>query len=270
MWASHLDFRDLVRNWWATQVQGTAMFRIVEKLKLINREVKGWNKATFGDIFKKKKVLGSRMEQIQSIMAIGNPPDPILMEEEECHKNRKDILSKEEIYWKQRSIIQWLKEGDKNLAFFHRSAYIHRRRNFIKILRDDSDQEIIGDSLIRQSATDFFIGLYTESGRNDVSLEDSLLSKLLNAIEEEDNCQLLAPISSEEVHVAIFCMGAYKILSPDRFPLTFFQDYWEIVKYDVTKAEKDFFKTGKLLKKLNNTYIVLVPKAENPNCMKDF
>ncbi|XP_057813277.2 uncharacterized protein LOC131027275 [Cryptomeria japonica] len=200
----------------------------MEKLKLINREVKGWNKATFGDIFKKKKVLGFRLEQLQSIMATGNPPDPILMEEEECHKSWKDILSKEEVYWKKRSRIHWLKEGDRNLAFFHRSTYIHRRRNYIKSLRDDSDQEITGDSLIKQSATEFFIGLYMESGRNDVSLQDSLLSKLLNVIEEDDNYQLTTPISLEEVHLAAFAMGAYKTPGPNGFPSAFFQDYWDI------------------------------------------
>lgn len=74
------------------------MFRIAEKLKLIRREVKGWNKATFGDIFKKKKELCSRLEQLKSNMVAGDPPHSMLVEEDECHKNWKEILSKEEIY----------------------------------------------------------------------------------------------------------------------------------------------------------------------------
>lgn len=63
------------------------MFRIMEKLKLISREVKGWNKTTSRDIFERKKDLGAILEQLQNIMAIGNPPDPILKEEKNCRKS---------------------------------------------------------------------------------------------------------------------------------------------------------------------------------------
>lgn len=112
--------------------------------------------------------------------------------------------------------------------------------------------------------------MYTESGRGNEALQDRLLSKLPNAIGEEDNCQLLSSISMEEVRLAIVVMVSYKTLSPDGFPPTFFQEFWDIISYDVTKAVKDFFRTGKLLKKMNNTYIVLIPKSLDPNCVMDF
>lgn len=33
---------------------------------------------------------------------------------------------------------------------------------------------------------------------------------------------------------------------------------------------KDFFNYGRLLRKMNSTYIILVPKSLDPNCMMDF
>ncbi|KAK4440407.1 hypothetical protein Salat_0375600 [Sesamum alatum] len=48
------------------------------------------------------------------------------------------LLSKREIYWRQRGKIHWLKEGDKNTSFFHAKAISRRKTNAITRLRDDN------------------------------------------------------------------------------------------------------------------------------------
>ena len=37
----------------------------------------------------------------------------------------------EEISWRQKSREVWLKEGDKNIGFFHKMANAHKRRNYV-------------------------------------------------------------------------------------------------------------------------------------------
>lgn len=49
------------------------------------------------------------------------------MEFEEVSKN-------EEIAWRQRSRVQWLKQGDKNTKCFHKIATAHKRFNSIDTL----------------------------------------------------------------------------------------------------------------------------------------
>ena len=51
----------------------------------------------------------------------------------------KEAYDKEEIFWSQKSRVQWLNEGDRNTHFFHSSVKGRRKRNKIhRLQRDDS------------------------------------------------------------------------------------------------------------------------------------
>ena len=61
-----------------------------------------------------------------------------------------------------------------------------------------------------------------------------------------------------------------KALGPDGYMVAFWQSNWGTVKGDVLKLFKDFFKTGKFVRSLNTTFIVLVPKKFEAEDLKDF
>lgn len=60
------------------------------------------------------------------------------------HKELKGKLKKlallGEIKWKQRSCIQWLKEGDHNTKFIHQMASARQRKNFIHSLEEQGER----------------------------------------------------------------------------------------------------------------------------------
>ena len=68
----------------------------------------------------------------------------------------------------------------------------------------------------------------------------------------------------------VFSMKAYKAPGLDRFPPAFFQHFWEVVKSELVWATRDFFKIGKMLKRINKTFISLVPKTSTPMILLDF
>ena len=48
----------------------------------------------------------------------------------------ENIRLQEEIFWRQKSIVQWNKEGERNTKFFHKSTMEHRAHNRIAKLMD--------------------------------------------------------------------------------------------------------------------------------------
>ena len=49
------------------------------------------------------------------------------------------LLHQEELYWRQRSRVAWLRDGDRNTRFFHASASHRRRVNIIEKSKDNND-----------------------------------------------------------------------------------------------------------------------------------
>lgn len=66
-----------------------------------------------------------------------------------------EILLREEIYWKQRSKEQWLKKGDRNIAYFQWIASRRKRINSIRCITI-SDQFLTRNEKIKMQARNFF------------------------------------------------------------------------------------------------------------------
>lgn len=78
------------------------------------------------------------------------------------------------------------------------------------------------------------------------------------------------PFILEEVEKALFNMGHNKPLGPDGFPLTFFQEFYDIIKEDLKLALDEFSDKKTILKEWQATFFVLIPKKEGAKYMEDF
>lgn len=98
----------------------------------------------------------------------------------------------------------------------------------------------------------------------------SLINTIPQVLGEVENNSILGRITEEEVKRVVFSMKVYKAPGPDGFPPAFFQKFWEVVKNELIWATKDLFRTGKMLKRINKTFIALVPKTPTPRNLLDF
>ena len=117
--------------------QGSPSFILAKKLAALKSDLKKWNGTDFGNISVKKQQLWCKLN------ALDVKEDSQSLSEEEKREQstlRADLEKAallEEISWRQKSKILFLKKGDSNTRFFHRMANSNRRDNGIDSLMTD-------------------------------------------------------------------------------------------------------------------------------------
>ena len=84
------------------------------------------------------------------------------------------------------------------------------------------------------------------------------------------NESLTHPYTADEVRLALFQMHPSKSPGPDGMSHFFFQKYWHIVGNDVTEAILSVLRFAHMLKKMNHTHIVLIPKKKDLKYLVDY
>jgi hypothetical protein len=174
-------------------------------------------------------------------------------------------LLQEEISWRQKSRIEWLKEGDKCTKFFHMMANSNKRYNTIESLHINGALTS-NPAAIRDHAVNFYASMFAERMSWRPRLDD-LVFESLSTVEASS---LEAPFLEKGVKDVIFGMDGNKALGPDGFSLAFFQACWDVLKEDIMAVFEDFHARGRFEKSLNSTFISLIPKVTGASELKDY
>jgi hypothetical protein len=89
-------------------------------------------------------------------------------------------------------------------------------------------------------------------------------------VTQEMNSELVKDFLEKEIAGALFQMGPWKAPEPDGFPVRFYQRHWEVMNVDVVAATRRFFQDGIMSDGINGTAIMLIPKSNEPEELKDF
>lgn len=169
------------------------------------------------------------------------------------------ILLREEMYQHQRSRINWLTCGDKNTSFFHATVTQRRQRNQLVKIRGDDGRSLVSGSAINDHLASFFTTLFKARDPRDF---EEALSLVPLSVTDRMNEDLLQPLVDGEIKRATFQLGSLKAPGPDGFPGLFYHKHWDVVSLEVCRAVKCFFNSEVLLKDLNHTNLILIPKSQ--------
>ncbi|XP_062119272.1 uncharacterized protein LOC133833024 [Humulus lupulus] len=169
-----------------------------------------WHKSKFGSLSKDIK------ETHSQIIRLHNSQKHMEDHSELRQTERKldDLLHKEEVFWHQRSRIQWLKAGDQNTKFFHQKAREQQKNNSIKGIFNDGNEWCTSDSEISEITMKFYNSPFTSSSPSEEKIEEQLQG-VHTSISDETNMSLEAPFSLEEIKDAVFSMSVDKSPGPD-------------------------------------------------------
>lgn len=118
-----------------------------ESLNHIKLRLKDWNKNEYGNIFEKKKVVEGKMQELNQAL-ITDGFDKVRSDQAtKYHQDWENLCKQEEIFWRQNSRVQWLKEGERNTRFFHRSTMANRAHNIISLIKE---REVIFKILMKK------------------------------------------------------------------------------------------------------------------------
>lgn len=87
---------------------------------------------------------------------------------------------------------------------------------------------------------------------------------------DSENEVLEAAFTIEEVKNAIWDCDSSSSPGPDGFTFGFFKENWEMVQGDIMKMMDEFHRHGRIVKDMNPTFMVLIPKVSNAASLEDF
>jgi hypothetical protein len=180
-------------------------------------------------------------------------------------KDISELLAREELMEKQRSRVEWLREGDRNTSFFQAKSKERAKTNRTAALRRVDGTVVTEQQELETVAWDFYSELFTRQEEPDVL---PILDCVPEKVTDQMNDELTKPFTAAEVEKALFMMGANKAPGPNGFRAGFYQHHWNLLGPSVTRAVLEFLNGGHMPNEVNKTTIVLIPKVKNPQDRK--
>ncbi|RVW94236.1 LINE-1 retrotransposable element ORF2 protein [Vitis vinifera] len=248
MWLQHTNFKENFRDWWSGfQGNGWEGHKFMRRLQYVKAKLKEWNKFSFGELKEKKKSILNDLANFDAIEQEGGLNPDLLSQRASRKGELEELILREEIHWRQKAKVKWVKEGDCNSKFYHKVANGRRNRKYIKELENERGLVLKNAESITEEILHYFEKLYTNPTGESWGVEGLDWSP----ISEESALRDKAP-------------------GPDGFTIAVFQECWDVIKEDLVRVFAEFHRSGIINQSTNASFIVLIPKKSLSKRISDF
>ncbi|KAI9173782.1 hypothetical protein LWI28_006415 [Acer negundo] len=180
---------------------------VIYKLRNLKKAFKSWNWEVFGDLNSTITRKSAKLHSILLDLSNRGFLDDLFIAEVSVHSELDVLLRRHECFYRDRSRVRWLRDGDRNTSFFHASIKRRQYRNTISAL---SINGVLSEDRpnIRDHIISYYSGLFSldvsRVGR-DLSIVDDVIPSLVTAAE---NAFLTSVPSADDIHDAVFAMDA--------------------------------------------------------------
>ncbi|MCH97325.1 endonuclease/exonuclease/phosphatase family protein [Trifolium medium] len=133
---------------------------LLSKIKNCTEDLEVWGARLRSRFTRSIREYREEMEQNQD-----SSNDLCVRKYQEAREKLSKVLKQEEEYWKQRSKIHWLRDGDSNTKFFHAMASARRRRNHITKLSNNDGDLVHDQSGMCNIAKEYFDNLFQQGDK---------------------------------------------------------------------------------------------------------
>ncbi|KAL6328062.1 hypothetical protein AAG906_033333 [Vitis piasezkii] len=267
MWLKHPNFKENFRDWWSGfQGNGWEGHKFMRRLQYVKAKLKEWNKFSFGELKEKKKSILNDLANFDAIEQEGGLNSDLLSQRASRKGELEELILREEIHWRQKAKVKWVKEGDCNSKFYHKVANGRRNRKYIKELENERGLVLKNAESITEEILHYFEKLYTSPTGESWGVEGLDWSP----ISEKSALRLDSPFTEEEISKAIFQLDRDKAPGPDGFTIAVFQECWDVIKEELVRVFAEFHRSGIINQNTNASFIVLLPKKSLSKRISDF
>ncbi|OMO91306.1 reverse transcriptase [Corchorus capsularis] len=260
-WCEDDDFKLMVKTVWSNSQNSN----LWEKLKSLKPALKAWASTKFGNLAASISSLEVEIQQMEELLAVNGENESLRNKLYHCKGELWKLMRAEERSLHQKSRVNWLNNGDKNSRFFHQKVAMRNASNNITSIQHNNFT-ITDPSEIKSFISSHFENLY--NSRNALKIRN--FDGRFNSLSDSSRIFLETPFTSEEIFEAINVSDGNKSPGPDGFNLHFFKKNWDIVRTDLLKIFDDFFHSGSFDKKINSSFISLIPKCASPSSISDY